>query len=94
MLKPLYITVLLVYLASRVSAEKAFKLKFQDWNEEDDRIRVRSWYAEANSPIGHYLDIGIVGMIDTITGATYWAHPLKIEKTGLQTLKSKDRRGL
>lgn len=95
MLKPLYITVLLFYLVSRVSAEKAFNLKFQDWNEDDDRIRVRSWYAEANSPIGHYLDIGIVGMIDTITGATpTGAPPTQNRKDWLANLEEQRQAGV
>ena len=75
MLKPLYITLLLFCLVIRASAEKALKLKFQDWNEDDDRIRVRSWYAEANTPINSSWDISVTGIVDSISGATPWGTP-------------------
>jgi hypothetical protein len=75
MVKPLYITLLLFCLVSRASAEKGLKLKFQDWNEDDDRIRVRSWYAEAITPINSSWDISVKGMVDSISGATPWGTP-------------------
>jgi len=74
-LKPLIVSGTLFALINRVSAEKAFKLKFQDWNEDDDRIRVRSWYAQANTPINSTLDISVTGMVDSISGATPWGTP-------------------
>jgi hypothetical protein len=73
--KPLFISLLLFGLINRASAEKAFKLKFQDWNEDDDRIRVRSWYAQANTPLSSNWDISVTGMVDTISGATPWGTP-------------------
>ena len=75
MLKPYHIALLLFCLVSRASAEKALKLKFQDWNEDDDRIRVRSWYAEANTPINSSWDISVTGIVDSISGATPWGTP-------------------
>ena len=75
MLKPYHIALLLFCLVSRASSEKALKLKFQDWNEDDDRIRVRSWYAEANTPINSSWDISVTGIVDSISGATPWGTP-------------------
>ena len=73
--KPLFISLLLFGLINRASAEKSFKLKFQDWKEDDDRIRVRSWYAQANTPLSSNWDISVTGMVDTISGATPWGTP-------------------
>lgn len=74
-IKPILISSVLFGLAVRLSAEKAFKLKFQDWNEDDDRIRVRSWYAEAKTPLSKNTEISVTGMIDSISGATPWGSP-------------------
>ena len=73
--KPLFISLLLFGLINRAFAEKSFKLKFQDWKEDDDRIRVRSWYAQANTPLSSNWDISVTGMVDTISGATPWGTP-------------------
>ena len=92
MVKPLFITLLLFCLVIRASAEKAFKLKFQDWNEDDDRIRVRSWYAQANTPINSTWDISVTGMVDSISGATPWGAP-PTEDDWLETLNERREAG-
>ena len=73
--KSLFISFALFGLSYRSYAEKSVKLKFQDWNEDDDRIRVRSWYAQANTSINSSWDISVTGMVDSISGATPWGTP-------------------
>ena len=66
--RPWFVSSLLFLLAGKLFSEKAFRLKFQDWVEDDDRIRVRSWYAEAGDPSRMGGKSEWVGMVDTITG--------------------------
>lgn len=69
-LKNVFFAFILFFCALKGNGQKSLKLKFQDWIEDDDRIKVRSWYAEANSPINDNWDVGVTGMVDTISGAT------------------------
>ncbi len=55
--------------------QKNLKLKFQNWVEDDDRIKVRSWYAESNTPLANNWEIGVTGMVDSISGATPMGRP-------------------
>ncbi|MEC8777826.1 MAG: hypothetical protein VXX28_02240, partial [Verrucomicrobiota bacterium] len=66
---------MLFLLAGKLFSEKAFRVKFQDWVEDDDRIRVRSWYAEAGASLKNGWEVGVVGMVDTITGSTPYGTP-------------------
>jgi len=93
-IKPILISSVLFGLAVRLSAEKAFKLKFQDWNEDDDRIRVRSWYAQANTSINSTWDISVTAMVDSISGATPWGKPPTQNRDDwLKTLKERREAG-
>lgn len=69
-LKSKVLSLLLLFCFCKSYGQKNLKLKFQDWIEDDDRIKVRSWYAEANTPINDNWDVGVTGMVDTISGAT------------------------
>ena len=70
-----FVSSLLFLLAGKLFSEKAFRLKFQDWVEDDDRIRVRSWYTEAGASLKNGWEVGVVGMVDTITGSTPYGTP-------------------
>jgi hypothetical protein len=65
----------LATLAGRLSAQKALRIKYQDWEEDQDRIRVRSWYAESEVKLGQGWNIGVIGLVDTISGATPMGRP-------------------
>ena len=66
---------LLAALAGRLSAQKALRIKYQNWEEDQNRIRVRSWYAESEVKLGQGWNIGVVGLVDTISGATPIGRP-------------------
>jgi hypothetical protein len=66
---------LLAALAGRLSAQKALRIKYQNWEEDQDRIRVRSWYAEAEATLGSGWSLGVTGMIDAVSGATPMGRP-------------------
>ena len=38
------VSTLIYILALKLNAQKALHAKYQDWNEDDGRIKVRSWY--------------------------------------------------
>ncbi len=69
-LRLLAIATLLALLARKASAQKALRSKYQDWHEGGGRIRVQSWYAEAETILTEKWGIDVVGLIDRITGAT------------------------
>jgi len=93
--KPWFVSILLFFLASKLFSEKAFRLKFQDWVEDDDRIRVRSWYAEAGTSLSNGWEVGIVGMVDTITGSTpYGTPPTDNREDWLAELEDERRAGV
>jgi len=92
--KPWFVSILLFFLASKLFSEKAFRLKFQDWVEDDDRIRVRSWYAEAGTSLSNGWEVGIVGMVDTITGSTPYGTPPTDDDSWLATLEDERTAGL
>jgi len=62
-------------VSRKTVAQKALRIKFQDWNEDDNRIEVRSWYAEAETNLGEKWGLDVVGLVDHITGATPIGRP-------------------
>jgi len=66
---------LLAALAGRLSAQKALRIKYQNWEEDQDRIRVRSWYAQAEATLGSGWALGVTGMVDAVSGATPMGRP-------------------
>ena len=85
-MKPFFILILLILLVQKGIAENAFSLKYQDWIEDNDRISVRSWYAEAGTSLSNGWEVGIVGMVDTITGSTPYGTPPTDDDSWLATL--------
>ena len=69
------VAMLLGLVARRATAQKALRAKYQDWSEDNDRIRVRSWYAEAETNLGEKGGLDVVGLVDHITGATPIGRP-------------------
>lgn len=56
-------------------AESTLHYKFQTWQEDDGRIRVDSHYAEAEQTWSNGSNLRVVGLVDTITGATPSGQP-------------------
>ena len=93
--RPWFVSSLLFLLAGKLFSEKAFRVKFQDWVEDDDRIRVRSWYAETGTSLKNGWEVGVVGMVDTITGSTpYGAPPTDNRSDWLAELEEERRAGV
>ena len=93
-MKPFFILILLILLVQKGIAENAFSLKYQDWIEDNDRISVRSWYAEAGTSLSNGWEVGIVGMVDTITGSTPYGTPPTDDDSWLATLEDERTAGL
>ena len=74
-LRSLFRSVLLLVFAGRLAAKQALQVKYQDWVEDRDRIRVRSWYAEAETKLGPNWTVEVVGLVDVISGATPYGRP-------------------
>ena len=74
-LRSLFLSVLLLVFAGRLAAKQALQVKYQDWVEDRDRIRVRSWYAEAETKLGPNWTVEVVGLVDVISGATPYGRP-------------------
>ncbi len=51
-------------------AEDALTYKFQSWQEGDNRIRVSAQYALAEKDLGTDMHVKVMGLIDSIAGAT------------------------
>lgn len=56
-------------------AESTLHYKFQTWQEDDNRIRVDSHYGEAEQTWANGANLRLVGLVDTITGATPTGQP-------------------
>ncbi len=65
---------LALYLVSSmpkpVRSEDSIRYKYEDYQEDDDRIRVRAHYISADKDLSPNTRLGVVGLIDTITGTT------------------------
>ena len=76
--------------------------KYREWIEDNDRIEVRSWYAESEISLEHDWSIEFLGTVDAWSGATpyglppssatykdEWLHTVseEIRKAGLFTLQ-------
>lgn len=72
----LWVLVLWLSLPQRnARAEASLHYKFQTWQEDDDRIRVDSHYGEAEQTWANGSKLRMVGLVDTITGATPTGQP-------------------
>ncbi|GAB5559433.1 MAG: hypothetical protein SynsKO_10800 [Synoicihabitans sp.] len=86
---------LLLWLASPqrdARAETVLHYKFQTWQEDDDRIRVDAHYAEAEQTWATGDKLRLVGLIDTITGATPSGQPAPPGEDQVPLSQLEDRR--
>ena len=61
---------LLSSMPKPVRGEDSLRYKYEDYREEDDRIRVRAHYISADKDVSPSTRLGVVGLVDTITGST------------------------
>ena len=64
------LTFLLFCRIKKADAQQAFRAKFQDWIEDNDRMRVKSWYFSGEETFNEHWKADIVGLIDSMSGAT------------------------
>lgn len=74
-------------------AESTLHYKFQTWQEDDGRIRVDSHYGEAQQTWANGSNLRVVGLVDTITGATPTGQPAPegSDQVPLSTLEDERR---
>lgn len=67
-----FVVALILFLAQprAARAEDSLTLKAQSWQEGNDRVRVDSQYALIEKGIGTDTHVKVMGLIDTIAGAT------------------------
>lgn len=75
-----------------VRAESTLHYKFQAWQEDDDRIRVDAHYAEAEHTWATGDKLRLVGLVDTITGATPSGQPAKAGSDQVPLSQLEERR--
>ena len=75
-----------------VRAESTLHYKFQTWQEDDDRIRVDAHYAEAEHTWATGDKLRLVGLVDTITGATPSGQPAKAGSDQVPLSQLEERR--
>lgn len=51
-------------------AEDTLTYKFQSWQEDNQRVRVTAHYAQAEKDLGTDMHVKVMGLIDSIAGAT------------------------
>ncbi len=94
-LKPYILSLLFLFCLAKIYCQKNFKFKYQDWSEDEDRIKVRSWYVESNIDVGKDWKVGVTGMVDSISGATPIGRPPSADKSEwLAELNEKRKAGL
>ncbi len=52
------------------NGQNALRAKYREWLEDDDRVEVRSWYAETEMALQEGWSIEFLGTIDSWSGAT------------------------
>ncbi len=75
-------------------AEDSLTYKYEDYQEDNDRIRVEAHYVRAEKQLSVNTNLSVVGLIDTITGSTPTGLPIQPDgdpnQVPLETLE--DRR--
>jgi hypothetical protein len=89
-------------ISSKGNGQNSLQAKYREWIEDDDRVEVRSWYAETEVELEQDWSFEFLGTIDAWSGATpdgmppisgsttnSWllAVPEEIRKAGLLTLQ-------
>ena len=77
-----------------VRAEDSLTYKYEDYQEDNDRIRVEAHYVRAEKELSLNTKLSVVGLIDTITGSSPSGEPIQPDgdqnQVPLETLE--DRR--
>jgi len=60
-----------------VRGEYSLSYKFQSWQEDNGRVRVDAHYAEVSTTLSTETKLKLVGLIDTIAGATPSGQPAR-----------------
>ena len=60
-----------------IRAEDSLTYKYEDYQEDNDRIRVEAHYLRAEKELGVNTKLGVVGLVDTITGSTPTGEPIQ-----------------
>ena len=58
-------------------AEESLAYKYEDYQEDNNRIRVEAHYVRAEKDLGANTELSLVGLVDTITGSTPTGVPLQ-----------------
>ena len=71
-MRPLWVCSLLTFhlFTDKVNAQNAVRTKYREWIEDDDRVEVRSWYAETEIVLQKGWSLEFLGTIDAWSGAT------------------------
>lgn len=69
------ILLLLAFKVNKAHGQKALRGKYQLWAEDDDRIKVKSWYLEGETAVNEWWKVDVTALVDTITGATPIGRP-------------------
>lgn len=73
-------------------AEDSITYKFQSWQEDDGRIRVDAHYAQLETVLSTETKLKVVGLIDTISGATPSGQPVPAGSDQVPLSQLTDRR--
>ena len=77
----IYSLLLAFYLISStpkpIRAEDSLTYKYEDYQEDNDRIRVEAHYVRAEKDLGVNTTLSVVGLVDTITGSTPTGEPIQ-----------------
>jgi len=73
-------------------AEDSITYKFQSWQEDDGRIRVDAHYAQLETVLSTATKLKLVGLIDTISGATPSGQPVRAGSDQVPLSQLTDRR--
>ena len=93
-IRVLFLMMVLWLLAPQrdAKAEDSITYKFQSWQEDDGRIRVDAHYAQLETVLSTETKLKIVGLVDTISGATPSGQPAKPGSDQVPLSQLTDRR--
>ena len=66
----LYWLIFFQLLLGRASGQNSFRAKYREWIEDNERVEVRSWYAESEHELSTDWSVEVLGTIDAWSGAT------------------------
>ncbi len=76
----LFLSIQLLWI--KAHAQNALRAKYREWLEDDDRVEVRSWYAEAEIALEEDWSFEFLGTLDAWSGATPSGLPPEMSDPG------------